>query len=322
MKAKTIAWALLTFVIITFSLGCHKRKGEAGTKSNPIRFYFMPLKSSDVFDKNVPIIKKYLEDNTGLSIQPIKAPDFISIIRSFENKQADIAFINTLGFLLAKDMSNAEAHLLSLYGDVYRTYRGEIITLVDGPINSPTDMADKTIVFSDPFSASGYLYALKFLKDHNIKPAGTVFAGGHKEAVRIVYDGRADAAATYHTRPTASGDERDARVEILPEYPDVVDKLRIIALTDEIPNGPVALRGDLPTNIKSKLVGALMEFARSIEGRKTLIDLYNITGFSLASDADYDGVREVIKSLGKTSEEVVPGGITYYRTKVSPLLGN
>ena len=58
-----------------------------------------------------------------------------------------------------------------------------ILARVDGPVQTPTDLAGKTIVFADPFSASGYLYPLKFLRDHNIVPGKLLFASSHKEAV-------------------------------------------------------------------------------------------------------------------------------------------
>lgn len=323
MKTRSTVLAITTLAIFAVSItACGFRKGEIGAKSNPVRFFFMPLKGDEAFKANAPIITKFLEENTGLAIKAIPSPDFLSITRAFENNQADAAFMNTLGYLLARDTVKAEAHLLLMYGDVYKTYRGEIVVRTDGAINSPGDLAGKTIVFSDPFSSSGYLYTLKFLKDHGIKPAKTIFAGSHKKAVEMVYSGAVDAAGTYHSRPSELGQERDARIELLPQYPDVLAKVKIVTLTDEIPNGPVAFRKDLPSDIKTKIIGALMEFARTDNGRRTLGNLYNATGFVTASDYDYDGVEKDVRALGKTVQETIPGAVTYYNTKISPLLGD
>lgn len=320
MKIKSIAVLLLGVITAISLFACTKRSGTVGTNENPIRFYFMPLKGEAVFAKNSAVIKKFLEENTGLTIQPVNSPDFVTIINAFGNNQADMAFMNTLGYLMARDWAKAEAQLLMLYGDVYRTNHGEILARVNSPINSPTDLAGKTIAFADPFSTSGYLYPLKFLHDHNIKPAKTLFAGSHKKAVEMLYSGEADAAATYHTRPASDGQERDARMELISEHPDIVDKIKIVALTDEIPNGPIAFSRKLPVEIKSKLIGALIAFARTEEGRKVLMDLYNVTGLALASDTDYNSVQDVLKRLGKSIEEVVPGGVTFYKTKIGPML--
>ncbi|HPQ80615.1 MAG TPA: phosphate/phosphite/phosphonate ABC transporter substrate-binding protein [bacterium] len=320
MKIKRIALALTMVMLAACITSCGIRRGELGSEKNPIRFFFMPLKGEEAFRTNSKLLTDYIRENTGLHAKAIHSPDFVTIVKAFGNGQADIAFTNTLGYLMARDWAKAEAHLLQLYGDVYRNYRGEIVARVDGPINAPTDLAGKSIAFADPFSASGYLYPLKFLKDRNIKPGSTSFAGSHVKAMEMVYDGKVDAAATFHTRPSVAGVERDARSEILAKHPDAMAKLKIVALTDEIPNGPVALRRGLPAEIKSKLVGSLMEFARTPGGRQALIDLYNITGLTIANDADYDGVQKVIKSVGLSVEEVVPGGLTFYMQKISPLL--
>jgi len=309
-------WSLLAIAcLVSVTLtSCDRRKGEVGSAENPIRFYFMPLKGEEVFQKYVPKLEKYVEANTGMSMEAIHAKDFISVVDAFGKKKADVAFMNTLGYLMAHDWAKAEAYLQQLYADVYRNYRGEILVRTDSGINDVTALNGKTIAYADPFSASGYLYAAKLLHDKKVKPKSAVFAGGHKKAVEMVYKGEVDAAATYHTRPTASGVERDARIELAKQYPDIISKVKIVALTDEIPNGPVAFSKNLPEQVKTKLVGAILGFARTAEGRDALKNLYNITGLAVGNNAEYNDVRKVLKELGKTVDEVVPGGITFYRT--------
>ncbi len=320
MYKKIIALLCMAVLVAASGVSCKKRSGPIGTKDNPVRFYFMPLKGQEVFDRNAPVLKKFLEEKTGLTVETVNSPDFITIIKAFGNQQADMAFINTLGYLMARDWAKTDAPLVSIYGDVYKTYRGEILARVGGDINSAMDLNGKTVVFADPFSASGYLYVMKYLDDYGVKPQKIIFAHGHKEAVEMLYKGEVDAAATYHSRPDAQGGERDARAELLSAYPDVFAKLKIVAVTDEIPNGPVAASNKLPADVKEKLIKALTEFAQTIEGRKALGDLYNITGFAPASPSDYDGLQAVIKKLGKNVEEVVPGGVTFYKKQISPLL--
>ncbi|MFH1874612.1 MAG: phosphate/phosphite/phosphonate ABC transporter substrate-binding protein [Pseudomonadota bacterium] len=303
----------------TIGISCKKRKGEIGSIDNPVRFYFMPLKQDEVVKKNEAVIVDFLEKATGLKIEAVNAKDFLSIVKAFGQDKADIAFMNTLGFLLARDWAKTQAHLITVYGDIYKNYRGELLVRVDSGIETVANLDGKKVVFADPYSASGYLYALKFFKDNNINPGNTTFAKGHLDAIERLYAGEADVAAVYHTKPTRTGVERDARAELLNKYPDIMTKLKVIALTDEIPNGPVALRHDLPDTIKAKLVGALMQLARTSDGRQALYDLYNVTDLALTSDANYDAVQQVIKSLNKSIEEVVPGGVTFYRTYIETI---
>lgn len=317
MRTKILILLTLICICLT-TTSCDWRRGALGTEKNPIVFYFLPLKGAEAFNENAPLFEKYIEEKAGLATKVVEAKDFITVIKALGQKKADIAFLNTLGYLLAHDWAKAQAHLIPLYGDVYASYRGEIIVRADSGIDDLSDLAGKTIAFADPYSTGGYLYPLKLLHERNVKPGKVVFAGGHKRAVEMLYDGEVDAAAVYHTKPSDEGLARDARMEIADEHPDVISKIKIIALTDEIPNGPIATRKDLPDDIRIKLVGSLMEFARTPQGRMALLNLYNITGLAIARDAEYDSVRKTLKDLNKTVQEVVPGGISFYRTWIVP----
>ena len=161
-----IAKTLMVVMAVVMALGmqsCDRRRGEVGSSSNPVRFYFMPLKGTDLYKQYAPVLEKYIEANSGLSVETIEAPDFITIIKNFGEKKADIAFINTLGYLMAHDWAKAEAYLQMLYDDVYRTYRGEILVRADSKINDISDLNGKRCL-ADPFSAGGYLYPLKLLR--------------------------------------------------------------------------------------------------------------------------------------------------------------
>jgi len=313
MRTRILTIIGLLCVFSLFIVSCSKKNMVKGSAENPIRLYYMPFKGKAVFDKYAPKLEQYIEANTGLSVESVYADNFVSIAEAFGKRKADVAFMNTLGYLMAHDWAKAEAQLLCLYGDVYTSYRGEILVRTDSGINSLKDLKGKTIAFADPFSASGYLYPLKLIHDKKVQPKKMVFAGGHLKAVEMLYDGKIDAIATYHTRPTITGAERDARIELIKEHPDIISKIKILALTDKIPNGPVAFSHTLPDVIKTKLVGAIMEFARTEKGRNALYNLYNITGFTTGNDSDYNGVRRVIKSLGKSVEEMIPGGVTFYK---------
>lgn len=315
---RTIALFVCAFMAASVCISCSKRSGKIGSKENPIRFYFMPLKGEEVFKKNAPMIEQYLENKTGLAIETVAAPSFVSIIKNFGSKKADFAFMNTLGYLLARDWTKAEAHLMYIYGDIYRTYRGEILVRVDSSIKKPSDISGKVMAFVSPYSAGGYLYPLKYLADHKIKPSKDYFAGNHLQAVEDVYSGKAAAAATYHARPFHGDEKGDARTELLKKYPDILSMLKIVALTDRIPNGPVAVRHDLPEEIKKKIINALLEFSNTPNGRRTLMGLYNITGLIKTKDSDYNGVQKVIREMGKEIQDMVPGGAPYYKTAIEP----
>lgn len=309
-----IALALIFAVTSVTMLAC--KKAPLGTAENPVKIWFMPLKDEAVYNKYAPVIEKYLEEKTGMAVETKLARNFVDIVKAMGKKKADIAFMNTLGYLLAHDWAGANAQLQYLYGDVYTTYRGEIITRVGSGIEKPADITGKAFAFAGPYSAGGYLYALKYLKDHKIKPSRTTFAGGHLKAIEMVYNGTVDAAATYHEHPGASGEAKDARIELKKQYPDILAKVKILALTDEIPDGPVTTRKRLPEEINNTFMEALKDFAETPEGRTALIALYNITGLTAVDNSVYDGIRKTIQQLGKEIQDMVKGGYPYFKTSI------
>ncbi|MNL06894.1 ABC transporter, phosphonate, periplasmic substrate-binding protein [compost metagenome] len=120
----------------------------------------------------------------------------------------------------------------------------------------------------------------------------------------MVYQGRVDAGATYHT-PAENGEPQDARRLVLAQYPDVFEKVRILQLTSPIPSDPVVFRKDLPPEIRTKLISALKSFGSTEEGRKALRNLYLLTGFKDCTDKTYDPVRKMLLDLSKNVQDLV-----------------
>ena len=124
-QKRIVALVVCVLIAASGAFSCARRKGKLGTKENPIRFYFMPLKGEETFQANAPNVKQFIEEKTGLAVETIHAPDFVTMVKAIGKKKADIAFMNTLGYLLARDWAKAEAHLRYIYGDIYHSYRGE-----------------------------------------------------------------------------------------------------------------------------------------------------------------------------------------------------
>jgi phosphonate transport system substrate-binding protein len=310
-----IAISILCCLVVTSS-SC--KKAPLGDPSNPLKLWFMPQKDAAVYEENAPKLKTFLEESMGLSVKTELANSYVDIIKALGQKKADAAFINSLGYLLANDWAGAEAILQYVYGDLYKSYSGEFITRVGSGIDKPSDINGKVIAFTDPYSASGYLYPLKYLKDKDIKPSKSVYAGSHLKVVEMVYNGEADAGAIYHEGWATRGPSKDARSLLAKKYPDVFSTIKVLAQTDEIPNGPVAVRKGLPSDMKAKLTKTLLQFSKTPEGRRTLMELYGMTGLAPVDDAAYDGIRQVVRDLGKSIQDTVPGGTPYYRTFMEP----
>ncbi len=172
------------------------------------------------------------------------------------------------------------------------TYQGMIVVNADSPIKTLADLKGKSFAFVDDHSASGFLYALALLLANGIDPDRDLsfynFLGGHDNVVVNVFQRQFDAGACYH----------DARLVTFKDHPERVDRLRVLALTASISNPPIAVRSDLPTDLKEAIVDCFVHLPDSPEGQKVLQDLGGITGFERCTDRDYDSIRDMQRVVG------------------------
>jgi len=292
---------ILILLSLTFLLSCTSRR-EPGSAGNPIQFALVPGQDSAVLLENGKLLEQWIQQQSGLHVRMQVPVNFVAVVEAIGSKRVDVAILNTFGYILAHEKYGARARLIGVNNGMSQ-YWGQIIT-ANPKIKTLQDLNGKKIAFVDPASTSGYLLAAKLFKDENIKPAETVFAGKHDSVVTMVYQGRVDAGATYHT-PAEEGVPQDARRLVKDQFPDVYEKVRILKLTGPIPSDPVVFRKDLPPEIEEKLVAALKSFSSTPEGRKALKNLYHLTGFKDCTDHDYDEARKVLLELGKKVQDFV-----------------
>jgi phosphonate transport system substrate-binding protein len=277
---------------------CTRDRGELGTAANPVKFFFVPSVDAKLLEDTSAALKKFMEANTPYKYVISVPPSYVAVVEAFGTKRADIAAINTFGYVLAHEKYGAEARLVTVrFGET--TYKAQFLAKAGGKIKKLEDLNGKKMAFVDPASVSGYLLPLKYLHDRGIKPKETMFAMRHDNVVSMIYQGQVDAGATFYS-PPAENDIQDARRLVRAQYPDVEKKIAIIALTSPIPNDPVIFRKDMPEEMKKKIAEALIRFAASPEGLVVLKKLSSVTGLAPCTDKDYDSTRAAVKALGQT----------------------
>lgn len=302
MKPNFKLLPLILICLSLFATGCTK-KGELGTAQNPIKLYFLPSVDAKVIETNSKSFKEYLEKNTPYKFEISIPQSYIAVVEAFGTKRADVAAMNSFGYVMAHKKYAAEAKLTVLrHGSA--TYQSQFITKADSPIKSVSDLAGKKIAFVDPASTSGYLLPMKTLKDKKIEPKETVFAMKHDSVVSMVYQGQVDAGATFYS-PPADGQMEDARRLVLTQYPDVEKKVKIIDLSDPIPNDPVVFRKEMPEEMKTKIVEAFMTFVANPDGKKAFKEIYGVDELKKANDSDYDSVIRMYDELKVNPEQMM-----------------
>lgn len=295
MKLVCVFLSLLILVSCT-------SKSEVGTPNNPIKISLVPGQDTKLLVENGKELEAYFKEKTGLPFEVNVPSSFVAVIEALGSKRADVAIMNTFGYILAHEKYGAEAVLIGVFKG-REHYWGQIITRKDGP-KTLKDLQNKKMAFVDPSSGSGFVLPTKLLKDENIKLKDVIFAGRHDSVVTMVYQRQVDAGATYHT-PALEGVPQDARKLVLTQFPDIFEKVQIIAKTDSIPNDPVVVRKDLPPEIRKKVIQAFKDMIKDEKGKKILYNLYHMDDFKETTGTEFEKVEKMLLELGKSAQDFI-----------------
>ena len=156
-------------------------------------------------------------------------------------------------------------------------------------------MIGEKVAFVEEGSTSGYLYPSLQLKNMGIdytKDITQVFTGSHDGAISSVYNGDTKFGVAYD----------DARRSIRKTNPDVGKVVIAIGITAEIPNDVIAVRTDLPADIKAKIYTILSEYIATDEGKAVMDEIYGWTGLVPAVNSEFDVVKQAAEEFGLYDE--------------------
>lgn len=299
MKQIILSLIICSSFVLT---SCTKSK-EIGSKSNPFKFYLIPAQDLMGLERTGKALQDYLQKELDMNVVVELPPNYIAVVEGFGTKRVDAAILNTFGYILAKQKYDVDPRL-KLVNRGRDEYFGQIIAHKDGP-KTIKEINGKSFAFVDPVSTSGYLFPLRYLTEQKIKVKEKIFAGSHDAVVAAVYQKKVAAGATFYTPPDADGTPKDARWILKTQYPDVFEKIKILQITGPIPNDPLVFRKDLPEELKKKVADALVKYLTTPDGKKNMMDMYHITDFKQANDADYDIVRKYLKDVGQQADDFI-----------------
>ena len=208
-----------------------------------------------------------------------------------------MASLATFAYVLAAERGAAEAALVSVrYGTP--TYNGQLIAGIDSGVSKVSDLKGKTFARPDPLSTSGWIIPMLTMRAEGIVPerdlAQIVDAGSHDSVVAAVYNGEVDAGATYV----------DARTRLEGDYPDVMEKVVVLAVTTDIPNDGVQFHPSITGEMRDKIVQALLDIVATEEGKEALNTAYQWSDLAVHDDTFYDPFRQVLQAAGLKVEEL------------------
>ena len=92
----------------------------------------------------------------------------------------------------------------------------------------------------------------------------------------------------------------DARANVRTEAPDVMQKVRVLAISEAIPNDTLSFGPEFPADVRTQIEDALLAFAETDAWDESIgsSDFYGWSGIAPATDAEYDVVRAMVEATG------------------------
>lgn len=271
-------------------------QSDVGTPENPIQVYFVPSVEASIIVTGGDVMKAALEEATGLSFEVAVPTSYAATIEAMcASPSNSIGFIPAAGFVVASERCGVEVGAAAVrFG--WSVYWAEYIVRRDSPIFTFGDLAGKTWGYGDVTSTSGYIVPATELANAGIEVGDTVETGGHNQTVLAVYNGEVDFGTTFYSPPLMPeghaawqlgdlaepwdltvdesyvsddgsklfvGDIRvmDARANVRDTAPDIVDQVRVLRVSQPIPNDTLSFGPEFPEELRTQIIDALIAFS-------------------------------------------------------------
>jgi phosphonate transport system substrate-binding protein len=313
---------------------------ELGSPERPIKVLFVPSVDVDFMIESGDLIANALNEATGLTYEVSVPTSYAATIEEMCASPEDtIGFIPALGYVIANQLCGVQPGLAAeRFG--WNVYWTGFYVARDSEYQTLEDLAGATWAYPDAGSTSGYLYPASLFSDLGIEVGETIEAGGHPQSILAVYNGQADVATAFFSPPLLPegtwaptdnpdvpdevidscapnadgemwcGDYRvlDARSAVSGDAPDIIQEVRILTLSKEIPNDTMSFSPDFPEELKQTIIDAVTEFV-SLDNEACVQSLcaeqfYNWTAVGPIADENFDGVRILVAEQGITLEDL------------------
>jgi phosphate/phosphite/phosphonate ABC transporter binding protein len=311
-----------------------------GSEEFPIQVLYVPSVSAEEIVAGGTLLAEALTTATGLNFEVAVPTSYAATVEAMcASPENVIGFIPAQAYVLASNLCGVEVSLKSLrFG--YTEYWTQFIVQRDSELDSFEDLAGATCAYPDGGSTSGFLVPTGMFTASGVTPGESFEAGGHSAVARAVYNGEADFGTTFYSpiidadnNPLWDGtledadvaDEfvdtcgldadgqiecsglfpRDARRNIREEAPDVIQTVKIVALSDPIPNDTMSFSPDFPEEVATAIVDAMKAFAADDpDGFSTAFDAYSWSGVADTTDAEFDSIRALLTAIGFDLEDL------------------
>jgi phosphonate transport system substrate-binding protein len=201
--------------------------------------------------------KEYVKKKLGVELELFLASEYAGVIQAIGAKQIEVMDMGASGYAAAwvESKGGVEPLVVPTNNDGTIGYYAVAFVRSDSPYKTLADLKGKTWAWAEPNSSSGYLFPLVGLRKMGLEPekhfGKVVFSGGHEQSIIGVLDKSYDGAVTW--TDDVKKHSRGGLHMMLSRNLLKKEDIRIIWVSDLIPNPVIAIRSDLPQDMKADL---------------------------------------------------------------------
>lgn len=291
---KRVAAVSLMTVFFAMATGCGDQAKASNNKWGLEEFNFVLIPGEDT-EKSVQLRDEMAQDlskEIGVPVNIYRASDYNAAVEAMRTGSAQLALLGPFSYVTAVERSGAECVCVSATNGE-KGYKSYFISRSDSGIKSLEDLEGKTFAFADAASTSGNVvpcneilnaFPEKGLTFDDLHADGKYFksstySGSHANSLQAVVQGNVDAAAvssnTYDNQ-IEKGNVQEGELTVFYESPT-------------IPGSPIAIKDDLPQELKDKVKEFLLNY-----DDEEYFGGPNIR-YVEVEDSEYDYIRELQK---------------------------
>lgn len=280
-----------------------------------IVFAFQKQKDPAAMREQADKVAAFLSKQLGMTVKAHIPSDYAASVQALISGTADIAYVDSLPFLLARRDAGAKLLLaeerMDVFGKARTDYDSIFVVPKDSRLTTIKDLVKdaKTlrIVFTSPTSTSGYIMPYRrFVQEglieakQDIKNAfkSIAFAGGYTQALEQVASGRADVCAVSNYTMEGLGADSFLKTEERA-------KLRILERTPGVPTHVITARAGLSDELLTRITNVLLSL--SSDHPELLRDVYGASHFVKVEEGKHVlASAQAVEFLGLPIDGLVP----------------
>jgi phosphonate transport system substrate-binding protein len=250
-------------------------------------FIFQKQKDPAAIKDHADQVARYLSRELGMPVRAQVPGDYAASVQALVSRKADIAYVSSMPFLLARRDGQATLLLAEQRTDPQGRHRTEydsiFVVRADSPLQSIDDLLanarDLRMCFTSSTSTSGYIMAYsRLVREGLLRPRQdpqqafrqVTYGGGYTQALEQVAAGRADVCAV--SDYTMEGPNADVYLSA-----EQRARLRVLGRTRGVPTHLICARGGLSDELKDRVKQALLKLSQ--EHPELLADVYGASSF-------------------------------------------